>query len=128
MRALSFISILPLIIVVAVHGRPAKAQAGGEPAWVGAIKSKMVEHICKDGGAWLECYEQRASDCQRIARDFVYSCIDKTARNAPANVDSQVAAALSKSMVECFNKTFETNYGAWQKRTPECQKPPKHLQ
>jgi hypothetical protein len=128
MRALLTISILSVAFALALHVPSASAQAGNEPAWVGAIKSKMVEHICKDGGAWLECYEQRSSDCQRIARDFVFSCIDKAARNAPVNVDSQVAGELSKSMVECFNKTFETNYGAWQKRTPECQKPPKHLQ
>lgn len=127
MRALLIVSILS-VVVLALDVPLANAQSDNEPAWVGALKSKMVEHICKDGGAWLECYEQRPSECQRIARDFVFSCIDKVARTAPVNVDSQVAAALSKSMVECFNKTFETNYGAWQKRTPECQKPPKHLQ
>ncbi len=128
MRARSIISLLTVLFVVSVYPPLARAQSGEAPAWVNLLKGKMVEHICKDGGAWLECYGQRPSDCPLIARNFIYSCIDKSARNAPATVTSQIAAELSKSMVECFNSTFETEYGAWQKRTPECLKPPQHLQ
>jgi hypothetical protein len=128
MRALSVLSFVCASFLFAVTAPSASAQSGDVPEWVNVLKSKLVEHICKDGGVWLECYEQRASDCPKIARDFVFACVDKAARSAPSQVDKQVAADLSKSMVDCFNKTFETNYGAWQKRTPECSRPPQHLQ
>jgi hypothetical protein len=105
-----------------------RAQSDSERAWVSAIKQKIVEHVCQDGGKWVECYDQRASDCPRIVREFAYPCIDKASKGAPEQISMATAADLSKSMVECFNKTFQTNYGAWQKNSPECLQPPKHLQ
>jgi len=117
-----------LFTVVLTDAQVSLAQSNDGPPWIDMLKQKIVEHICQDGGKWLECYDQRPADCSRVVKEFANPCIDKTAKGAATEMDTEQAAQLSKNMVDCFNASFETNYGAWRKRTPKCQKPPQHLQ
>lgn len=128
MSALSKALVVVAVIILPLGVSSARAQSPSSQPWVGVLKEKIVGHVCQDGGKWVECYDKRADDCPRIARDFAYPCIDRAAKTAPQQMDDATASELSREMVECFNKSFQTNYGAWLKNSPECLKPPKHLQ
>ena len=90
--------------------------------------NQITQHICSDGGQWLKCYTIRPETCVSVTKSFVQPCVDSVLANVTQIKDEKEGIAISQKLMGCFNERFMAFYGSGKMNTPECAKPPEHLQ
>lgn len=88
----------------------------------------VVDHICSDGGEWLQCYSLEPKRCHEITASYVRPCVDKTLGTGEIDQGDVTAADMIQNLLRCLNHEFMGKYGLGKRQTPECEAPPKHLQ
>lgn len=105
--------------VDAVVAQGPAAQASADPASI----QKVVDEICSDGGAWLQCYSLDPAKCRSITTGFVDPCVRRVIAKPSQDPNLHPLA----QMLGCFNQEFMSKYGAGEVKTPKCANPMKHL-
>jgi hypothetical protein len=99
-----------------------------DPSILGFFTNKVVDQVCSDGGAWLKCYRIDPAACHKLAHSLVDPCADEVFGSVREQLPFEKAPEFAQKFQDCFNKSFEKNYGERQSKAPECVNPPKHLQ
>jgi hypothetical protein len=89
---------------------------------------KVAEQMCADGGKWLLCYSITARSCPTVAQRLVTPCVTESFSGVSEQLEYDQGLAIAQKFQNCVNTRFEKEYGARKLNTPECARPPAHLQ
>lgn len=106
----------------------AASDVSAESAVSDVAVQNVIKHICSDGGEWLKCYSVEPAKCESVTAGYVRPCINKTFGRGDPMRNGATTEVVLQRLLGCFNNEFMTRYGAGKRSTPECQKPPAHLQ
>jgi len=118
-RASIVVFVLCIGAVAESDGQVTGSQRSADPASI----QKVVDEICSDGGAWLQCYSLDPAKCRSITTGFVDPCVRRVIAKPSQDPNLHPLA----QMLGCFNQEFMSKYGAGEVKTPECANPMKHL-
>jgi hypothetical protein len=87
-----------------------------------SYKQSFAKEMCKEGGAWLRCFQLDPANCNAVVGSVVERCtrvIVEKQHTAPKGQGE--VEAVSNKIVECVEKNFRERYDAFKLNTPECK-------
>ena len=115
-----------LLLLVATVSIASHASAF-DKAVVEQFSSQVSDLVCSDGGEWLTCYGEEATNCKTIADSLVSPCANEIFLPLKVQLSYDQGVQAANRLMGCFNERFEQSYGSKKLSTPECAEPAKHL-
>jgi hypothetical protein len=89
---------------------------------------KVVEHVCSDGGKWLECYQVDPAKCSPVVDALVSPCSQEILEPITTlSADKAWAMKTALSFQGCLNERFDRIFAKKKLSSPRCQEKPAHL-
>ena len=124
MHAFQTCGIAMLVVTIVLGTQGALAL---EDAHIKKIEEAVVKHICSEP-AWVECWGERASSCERVMTPVTKTCLEQYLPAVKESVQYDQARIVGLKIITCLNNEFVATRPFGKKDSPECAQVPQHLQ
>jgi hypothetical protein len=103
---------------------PALAEQDGAKL---GYENDLLDLLCADQGAWLECYQQIPAQCREVLRPIVHKCVSSALADVKTPINLKTGLEKNVKIIECLNQEFSASLGLKRKNEERCKEQPKHL-
>lgn len=119
---------LGVVCLAGLITAPPSLSYGLDGEMVNFFSRKVVEHVCSDGGKWLECYQVDPAKCSPVINALVSPCSREILGPITTiSADKEAAMKTALSFQGCFNDRFDKIFGKKKLSGLRCQEGPAHL-
>jgi|GEM_PF-6025634 len=87
-----------------------------------AYQSTFAREICKDGAAWMRCFQLEPTACEATLEPIIGRCVRTVAsRFTIPTTNSTDLTKASNEITRCVEQDFRGRYEAFKRTTSECR-------